>query len=89
MSAIGTKQTSLVAPHMSAFGGKADMQFGRLLNHQLLVFDRLGKPLYLFLSAPLDLLVGGSHERTSTFLVVETKCCSNNSLVLNYNKFCR
>ena len=25
MSAIGTKRTSLVAPHMSAFGGKADM----------------------------------------------------------------
>ena len=25
MSAIGPKQTSLVAPHMSAFGGKADM----------------------------------------------------------------
>jgi hypothetical protein len=24
-SAIGTKRTSLVAPHMSAFGGKADM----------------------------------------------------------------
>ena len=27
MSAIGTKRTSLVAPHMSAFGGKADMAF--------------------------------------------------------------
>ena len=25
MSAIGTKQTSRVAPHMSAFGDKADM----------------------------------------------------------------
>jgi hypothetical protein len=25
MSAIGPKWTSLVAPHMSAFGGKADM----------------------------------------------------------------
>jgi hypothetical protein len=25
MSAIGTKRTSLVALHMSAFGGKADM----------------------------------------------------------------
>ena len=25
MSAIGTKRTSLVAPHMSAFGGRADM----------------------------------------------------------------
>ena len=24
-SAFGTKRTSLVAPHMSAFGGKADM----------------------------------------------------------------
>ena len=27
MSAIGTKRTSLVALHMSAFGGKADMTF--------------------------------------------------------------
>jgi hypothetical protein len=27
MSAIGPKRTSLVAPHMSAFGGKADMMF--------------------------------------------------------------
>ena len=25
MSAIGTKRTFLFAPHMSAFGGKADM----------------------------------------------------------------
>ena len=25
MSAFGTKWTSLVAPHMSAFGGKADI----------------------------------------------------------------
>ena len=28
MSAIGPKRTSLVALHMSAFGGKADMAFG-------------------------------------------------------------
>ena len=27
MSAIGTKRTSLVALHMSAFGGKADIGF--------------------------------------------------------------
>jgi hypothetical protein len=27
MSAIGPKQSSLVAPHMSAFGDKADMTF--------------------------------------------------------------
>jgi hypothetical protein len=27
MSAIGTKRTSLFAPRMSAFGGKADMLF--------------------------------------------------------------
>ena len=26
MSAYGTKRTSLVAPHMSAFGGKADIE---------------------------------------------------------------
>jgi hypothetical protein len=29
MSAIGPKQTSLVAMHMSAFGGKADIDFVR------------------------------------------------------------
>ena len=27
MSAIGTKRTFVIAPHMSAFGGKADMPF--------------------------------------------------------------
>ena len=27
MSAFGTKRTSACAPHMSAFGGKADMAF--------------------------------------------------------------
>jgi hypothetical protein len=27
MSAFGPKRTSVVAPHMSAFGGKADMTF--------------------------------------------------------------
>jgi hypothetical protein len=27
MSAIGTKRTSLVAPHMSAIEGKADIKF--------------------------------------------------------------
>jgi len=26
MSAIGPERTSLVAPHMSAFGGKADIE---------------------------------------------------------------
>ena len=30
MSAIGTKRTCRVAPHMSAFGGKADMLFASL-----------------------------------------------------------
>src|SRR6478736_3494005 len=29
MSALGPKRTSLVAPHMSAFGSKADMAFLR------------------------------------------------------------
>ena len=28
MSAIGTKRTSLFAPHMSALGGKADIALG-------------------------------------------------------------
>jgi len=30
MSAIGPKQASLVAPHMSAFGGKADLTICRM-----------------------------------------------------------
>ena len=41
MSAIGTKRTSLVAPHMSALGGKADITSRALLCR----------------SAPLDLSV--------------------------------
>src|SRR5262249_52269236 len=37
MSAFGPKRTSVVAPHMSAFGGKADMTFcGCLLSRSLL-----------------------------------------------------
>jgi hypothetical protein len=37
MSAIGPKQTSLAAPHMSAFGGKADMTLcGNPLSRSLL-----------------------------------------------------
>jgi hypothetical protein len=37
MSAFGPKQTSQVAPHMSAFGGKADMTFcGISLSRSLL-----------------------------------------------------
>src|SRR5262245_45264733 len=37
MSAIGPKRTSLVAPHMSALGGKADMAFcGISLSRSLL-----------------------------------------------------
>ena len=31
MSAFGPKRTSLVAPHMSAFGGEADMTFAACL----------------------------------------------------------
>ena len=34
MSAIGTKRTSLVAPHMSAFGGKADIDQAYVLAPQ-------------------------------------------------------
>src|SRR5262245_51372746 len=41
MSAIGPKRTSLVAPHMSAFGGKADMTVcGCLLFRSLLGVKR-------------------------------------------------
>jgi hypothetical protein len=36
MSAIGTKRTSRVAPHMSAFGGKADIS--RTLNELILSY---------------------------------------------------
>jgi hypothetical protein len=32
MSAIGPKRTSLAAPHMSAFGGKADIELARALS---------------------------------------------------------
>jgi hypothetical protein len=41
MSAIGPKQTSLVAPHMSAFRGRADMTFcGGPLSRSLLGVKR-------------------------------------------------
>src|SRR5262245_25079049 len=40
MSAFGPKQTSLVATHMSAFGGKADMT---LASHGVLRWSRLLK----------------------------------------------
>jgi hypothetical protein len=32
LSAIGPKRTSLAAPHMSAFGGKADMPSHQMSN---------------------------------------------------------
>jgi hypothetical protein len=41
MSAYGPKRTSLVAPHMSAFGGKADMAYcGNTLSRSLLGVKR-------------------------------------------------
>jgi len=41
MSAIGPKRTSLIAPHMSAFGGKAEMAFfGMSLSRSLLGVKR-------------------------------------------------
>jgi hypothetical protein len=41
MSAIGPKRTSLVAPHMSAFGGKADITlYGNPLLRSLLRVER-------------------------------------------------
>jgi hypothetical protein len=41
MSAIGPKRTSASAPHMSAFGGKADMTFrGNLLSRSLFGIER-------------------------------------------------
>src|SRR5262245_35132303 len=41
MSAIGPKRTSLVAPHISAFGGKADMAYcGNTLSRSLLGVKR-------------------------------------------------
>jgi hypothetical protein len=42
MSAIGPKRTSLAAPHMSAFGGKADMRLcGNPLSRSLVRRTRL------------------------------------------------
>jgi hypothetical protein len=42
MSAFGPKQTWAVAPHMSAFGGKADIALGS----PHLAFDPSGCPLF-------------------------------------------
>ena len=40
MSAIGPKRTSLVAPHMSAFGDKADMNFFRKSGFAVAIGDK-------------------------------------------------
>src|SRR6476469_7034845 len=49
MSACGPKRTSLVAPHMSAFGGKADMTVcGKSLSRSLLGVKRTCRfPLHM------------------------------------------
>ena len=43
MSAIGPKQTSASAPHMSAFGGKADIPAEQLLRPNLRAANRKTK----------------------------------------------
>jgi hypothetical protein len=60
MSAIGPKRTSLVAPHMSAFEGKADMAFPHS------AFDPRKRPFAVTLS-PLNW--GDSLEEIFVFRV--------------------
>ena len=60
MSAIGTKRTSAVALHMSAFGGKADMAFcGNPLSRSLLRVKRTSAV------APHMSAFGGKADMTS------------------------
>jgi hypothetical protein len=56
MSAFGPKRTSLAAPHMSAFGGKADMTFctGQRIN--VLGFAATYTEIYARISAGLQAL---------------------------------
>ena len=59
MSAIGTKRTSLVAPHMSAFGGKADMTVcGNPLSRSLLGVKRTCR-----FALHIPLLTQSGHQR--------------------------
>ena len=55
MSAIGTKRTSLVAPHMSAFGGKADIILGKADINKCPLMTERGQLVLkaLFASAPI------------------------------------
>jgi len=56
MSAFGPKRTSPVAPHMSAFGGKADISIA--VNGGLLFFDRVADNIAPFGPRPIiDLYV--------------------------------
>ena len=58
MSAIGTKRTSLVAPHMSAIGGKADIERR----------DFRGRLLAAPLSPPFPALTAAARASLPTFL---------------------
>src|SRR5262245_2397960 len=51
MSAFGPKRTSLVAPHMSAFGGKADMTIWACLLLRSLLGVKRTLPLAAHMSA--------------------------------------
>ena len=53
MSAIGTKRTSLVAPHMSACGGKADITLRLCTVGFLFRLRRSGRFVPLIASAPV------------------------------------
>jgi len=51
MSAYGPKQTSLVALHMSAFGGKADMTLGHMSAFAVAIGCKRTCPFALHMSA--------------------------------------
>ena len=70
MSAIGPKRTSLIAQHMSAFGGKADMTFcENPLSRSLLGIKRT-----CFVAPPVSAF---DPKQTSTFvrLIRESEPC--------------
>ena len=68
MSAIGTKRTYLVAPHMSAFGGKADMHCKCLLLTQSGHCYRIAKCRPMIITRLVNLSVACSENRSGSRL---------------------
>src|SRR5262245_29315197 len=83
MSAIGPKQTWRSAPHMSAFGGKADMTLGRCL----LLRSLLGVKRTSAIAAHMSAF---DPKRTFTTTLNESCCVKRHSAAIPiFGRSCR